>query len=219
MWSALVSLGPVVELRWLPPSTSSFMLRADGRAWWTPQNEARVRYHWVDWKDLSPHLALAVIAAEDQRFMQHRGFDFSALRFAWRYNLDHRRVRGGSTITQQTAKNLFLYPDRSYVRKALEAYFTALLELCWPKRRILETYVNIAEFGDGIFGAGAASDRYFRKAAADLTPSEAALLAAVLPNPRKLRADQPSRFVKARRDWILRQMKQLGGATYLRPLR
>ncbi len=219
LWSAALSLGPVLELRWLPPATSSFMLRADGRAWWNGQTEARVRYRWAEWKDLSPHLALAVIAAEDQHFMQHSGFDFSALRVAWKYNQDHRRLRGGSTITQQTAKNLFLYPERSYFRKALEAYFTALLELAWPKRRILETYLNVAQFGDGIFGAEAASERYFRKPAANLTPSEAALLASALPNPRTLRVDQPSRFVKARRDWILRQMRQLGGTGYLRPLR
>lgn len=195
------------------------MLRAEGLARWQGQIDARVRYRWVEWEDLSPHLALAVIAAEDQRFLQHAGFDFNALQFAWKYNQGHRRVRGGSTITQQTAKNLFLYPERSYFRKAMEAYFTALLELSWSKRRILEIYSNIAQFGDGVFGAAAASERYFRKSPSELTPSEAALLAAVLPNPRKLKANQPSRFVKARRDWILRQMKQLGGTAYLAPLK
>jgi monofunctional biosynthetic peptidoglycan transglycosylase len=195
------------------------MLRAEGLARWQGQIDARVRYRWVEWEDLSPHLALAVIAAEDQRFLQHAGFDFNALQFAWKYNQGHRRVRGGSTITQQTAKNLFLYPERSYFRKAMEAYFTALLELSWSKRRILEIYLNIAQFGDGVFGAAAASERYFRKSPSELTPSEAALLAAVLPNPRKLKANQPSRFVKARRDWILRQMKQLGGTAYLAALK
>lgn len=195
------------------------MLRAEGLARWQGQIDARVRYRWVEWEDLSPHLALAVIAAEDQRFLQHAGFDFNALQFAWKYNQGHRRVRGGSTITQQTAKNLFLYPERSYFRKAMEAYFTALLELSWSKRRILEIYSNIAQFGDGVFGAAAASERYFRKSPSELTPSEAALLAAVLPNPRKLKANQPSRFVKARRDWILRQMKQLGGTAYLAALK
>ena len=195
------------------------MLRAEGLARWQGQIDARVRYRWVEWEDLSPYLALAVLAAEDQRFLQHGGFDFNALQFAWKYNQGHRRVRGGSTITQQTAKNLFLYPERSYFRKAMEAYFTALLELSWSKRRILDIYLNIAQFGDGVFGAAAASERYFRKSPSELTPSEAALLAAVLPNPRKLKANQPSRFVKARRDWILRQMKQLGGTAYLAALK
>lgn len=210
-----LSAGPVLELRWLPPSTTSFMLRAECLALIQGHADSRVRYRWVDWKELSPNLALAVLASEDQRFPDHGGFDFSALRYAWKYNQEHRRIRGGSTITQQTAKNLFLYPGRSYLRKALEAYFTALLELLWPKRRILEIYLNVAQFGDGVFGAEAASERYFHKPANALTLDEAALLAAVLPNPRKFKVEQPSHFVKARRDWILRQLKQLGGRDYL----
>ncbi len=161
---------------------------------------------------------LAVLAAEDQHFATHWGFDLSALRYAWHYNQLHRRIRGGSTITQQTAKNLFLSPARSYVRKGLEAYFTLLLEALWPKRRILEIYLNVAQFGDGLFGAESASLHFFRKSARDLTSAEAALLAAVLPSPRRFQADHPSPFVKARRDWILRQMKQLGGASYLKSL-
>lgn len=214
----MLSLAPVLELRWLAPSTTSFMLRAELLSWLPGQNAQHVRYRWADWKDLSPDLALAVIASEDQHFPDHLGFDVGALQFAWKYNQGHRRMRGGSTITQQTAKNLFLYPERSYLRKALEAYFTALLELCWPKRRILEVYLNVAQFGDGVFGAEAASEHFFHKPAAALTPAEAALLAAVLPSPRKFRVDQPSRFVKARRDWVLRQMRQLGGRTYLKAL-
>lgn len=218
LWLVLLSVGPVIELRWLPPSATMFMLRAECLARWQSRTDERVRYRWVDWRQISPDLALAVIAAEDQRFAEHWGFDFGALQFAWKFNQGHARLRGGSTITQQTAKNLFLHPARSYVRKALEAYFTTLLELSWPKRRILETYLNVAQFGDGVFGAEAASERYFHKSARDLTAGEAALLAAVLPSPRKFRVDQPSRFVRARRDWVLRQMKQLGGTDYLRSL-
>lgn len=213
-----LSLGPVVELRWLPPSTTNFMLRAETLARLEGRPESQVRYRWVPWRELSPNLALAVLASEDQRFPDHHGFDLTALHYAWRYNQQHRRLRGGSTITQQTAKNLFLHPGRSYIRKALEAYFALLLELCWPKRRILEIYLNVAQFGDGVFGAEAASERYFRKPAKDLTAGEAALLAAVLPSPQRFTVEQPSRFVRARRDWILRQMRMLGGTSYLEAL-
>ena len=214
----LLGVGPVLETRWVPPSTTAFMLRADAHAWWQGRPDLRVRYRWVAWSDISPNLGLAVLAAEDQTFSKHWGFDLSALRYAWHYNQLHHRLRGGSTITQQTAKNLFLSPSRSYVRKALEAYFAILLETLWSKRRILETYLNVAQFGDGVFGAEAASVHFFRKSAKDLTSTEAALLAAVLPSPHRFLVDRPSRFVKARRDWILRQMKQLGGASYLKAL-
>ncbi|MGY6214275.1 monofunctional biosynthetic peptidoglycan transglycosylase [Methylolobus aquaticus] len=211
----LSSLGPIVELRWLPPSTSAFMLRAEARAVTTGHVDARVRYRWTDLNSISPQLALAVIAAEDQHFPEHWGFDLAALRSAWRHNRAHARIRGGSTLSQQLAKNLFLSPSRSYLRKGAEAYFTLLLEVLWPKRRILETYLNIAEFGDGVFGAEAASEAYFNKASRDLTANEAALLAAVLPNPQVLTVRRPSRFVRARAAWILRQMRQLGGSGYL----
>lgn len=214
----LVSAGPLIETRWVPPSTTAFMLRADAQALWERRPELRVQYHWVDWSEISPNLTLAVLAAEDQNFPKHWGFDLSALHYAWRYNQFHQRLRGGSTITQQTAKNLFLSPSRSYLRKALEAYFALLLEALWPKRRILETYLNVAQFGVGVFGAEAASLRFFHKSAKNLTPAEAALFAAVLPSPRRFRIDQPTRFVKARRDWILRQMNQLGGTSYLKAL-
>jgi monofunctional biosynthetic peptidoglycan transglycosylase len=213
-----MSLGAAIELRWLPPSTSSFMLQAEIAAVSAGRPSARVKYRWVSLRDISPQLALAVVAAEDQRFPTHWGFDLGALRSAWRHNRLSTRVRGGSTLSQQTAKNLFLFPDRSYVRKVLEAYFTLLIEALWPKRRILETYVNIAEFGDGVFGAEAAAETFFHKPARQLTAQEAALLAAVLPNPHLLSVRRPSRFVRARAAWILRQMDQLGGPAYLRSL-
>lgn len=215
----LASLGAVLELRWIAPSTSSFMLRAELAAVVGGRLDGHVRYRWSDMRAISPQLALAVVAAEDQRFPVHWGFDLRALRSAWVHNLAHARVRGGSTLSQQVAKNLFLSPNRNYVRKAFEAYFTVLLEALWPKRRILEMYLNVAEFGDGVFGAEAASELYFHKAARNLTPQEAALLAAVLPNPRVLNVRRPSRFVRARAAWILRQMEQLGGPGYLQTLR
>jgi monofunctional biosynthetic peptidoglycan transglycosylase len=160
-----------------------------------------------------------VIAAEDQSFVHHHGFNFQAMAQAFKRNLNSKRIRGGSTLTQQTAKNLFLSPHRNFFRKGLEAGLTLLLELLWPKNRILEVYLNIAQFGDGIYGVEAASRAFFGKSASRLEPGEAALLAAVLPNPLKLRVDKPSAYVLKRRDWILRQMRQLGEEYYPSELR
>lgn len=209
----------VLALRWLPPPTSAFMLRAEWQARWEDRKDFVLRHDWVDLTEISPTAGLAVIAAEDQLFVKHHGFNFEAMAQAFRHNLDSGRVRGGSTITQQTAKNLFLYPKRSFLRKALEAGFTALLELLWPKQRILEVYLNAAQFGDGIYGVEAASRAFFGKPAKRLEPAEAALLAASLPNPLKLRIDRPSSYMLKRRDWIRRQMHQLGEEYFPRELR
>ncbi len=160
-------------------------------------------------------MPLAVIASEDQRFADHHGFDLDSIQDAVEDHERGRRLRGASTISQQVAKNVFLWPGRSFVRKGLEAYFTVLIEALWPKRRILEVYLNVAEFGDGLFGVEAASQRYFKKPASRLSLEEAAVLAAVLPNPHRLRAGRPSAYVEERRDWILRQMDQLGGVAYM----
>lgn len=175
----------------------------------------RLRYQWVDWDRIAPSAKLAMVAAEDQRFAQHIGFDLKSLQQALEHNRKSEKLRGGSTISQQTAKNLFLYPGRSYLRKLLEAYFTVLLELFWPKPRILEVYLNIAQYGAGVYGVEAASQEFFGKSAAQLKPAEAALLAAVLPNPVVLRVDRPSAYVRKRQAWILGQMRQLGGAKFL----
>ncbi len=156
-----------------------------------------------------------MIAAEDQKFPQHWGFDFQQIMSAVRENKQRAHVRGASTITQQVAKNMFLWPGRSHLRKGLEAYFTVLLELLWSKQRILEVYLNIAEFAPGVFGASVASARYFDKSAADLDPNEAALLAAVLPNPGRLKLSLPSPYVRGRARWIRQQMVHLGGVSYL----
>lgn len=175
-------------------------------------------YDWQSGKEISPHLLVAVVAAEDQRFGEHSGFDFDAIEKAAEHNSDGGTVRGASTISQQVAKNLFLWPGRSWIRKGLEVGLTVMIETVWSKRRILDVYVNIAEMGDGVFGAEAAAQRFFDKPASALTPREAALLAAVLPNPRLLRADKPSAYVRRRQEWILRQMTQLGGADWLKNL-
>ena len=169
------------------------------------------RRQWVDLTRISPNLALAVVASEDQKFPEHWGFDVEAIEKAYELNQHSHRVRGASTISQQVAKNLFLWSGRSYFRKGLEAYFTVLIEACWPKRRILEVYLNIAEFGYGIYGAEAAAQRFLPQTGITPDRSDAAVLAAVLPNPRRYLASAPSRYVQQRRAWILDQMQALGG--------
>ncbi|MBP6597457.1 MAG: monofunctional biosynthetic peptidoglycan transglycosylase, partial [Arenimonas sp.] len=166
---------------------------------------------------LSPHLPIALVAAEDQKFPQHRGFDLDAIDKALDSNARGGRVRGGSTISQQTAKNLFLWSGGGYFRKGLEAWYTLLIEAMWPKRRILEVYANIAEFGDGVYGAEAAAQQYFGKPASDLSAAEAARLAAVLPNPKKYNAEHPGPYVQRRAAWIQRNVRNLGGPGYLAP--
>ncbi|MCY4030412.1 MAG: monofunctional biosynthetic peptidoglycan transglycosylase [Acidobacteria bacterium] len=217
----VVSLGGplivVLLLRWIPPPTTAFMLQS-AQAHAEAPDWTGTGYRWTAWDDIAPFAGLAVIAAEDQRFPEHHGFDVDAIRAALDDAMQGERLRGASTISQQTVKNLFLWPGRSAVRKGLEAALTLLLELCWSKRRILEVYLNIAEFGDGLFGVTAASERFFGKRPADLGPDEAARLAAVLPNPARLRADRPSRYVRARQRWIRNQMDRLGGVALIEAL-
>lgn len=208
-----LSLVLVVSMRWVHPPTSAFMLRAAVGA--IGDDTWHLRYEWRDLEAISPQAAVAVIASEDQQFPFHYGFDFKSIREAVRHNERSRRIRGASTISQQVAKNLFLWSGRSYVRKGLEAWFTILIELTWPKERILEVYLNVAEFGRGIYGVEAASQAFWHRPAKRLTRDQAALLAAVLPNPLRFRADAPSGYVLARRDWILGQMRGLGGPAYL----
>ena len=224
-WCALALLAwlvltaaPVLLLRWLHPLTSAFMLEQRIAAWQARDRGYRSDYRWVSLEQISPHAAIAVIASEDQLFPFHAGFDFDSIREAVRASEHGRRLRGASTISQQVAKNLFLWPGHSFVRKGLEAYFTVLVEVLWPKERILEMYLNIAQFGDGIYGVQAAAERFWRKPAAHLSSAEAALLAAVLPNPLRLHAERPSHYLLERRDWILGQMRDLGGAAYLHAL-
>ena len=205
-----VTVAPVVALRWIDPPTSAFMLerRVEGLA--NPARRVPVDYQWTDWETVSPNARLAMVAAEDQRFLEHEGFDFESIEKAVEFNKRRGRARGASTISQQVAKNLFLWPGKNYFRKGLEAGYTILIEALWPKRRILEVYLNIAEFGDGTYGVEAASRRFFHKSSSRLTRYEGALLAAVLPNPKRMRADRPSRYVERRAWWIERQMMRLG---------
>jgi monofunctional glycosyltransferase len=175
----------------------------------------RTDYEWVNLERISPHAAIAVIASEDQQFPFHAGFDLNSIRESVRASERGRKLRGASTISQQVAKNLFLWNGRSFVRKGVEAWMTVLIELTWPKERILEVYLNIVELGKGIYGMEAAARRFYHKPAARLTSSEAAVLAAVLPNPVRMHADRPSAYVLERRDWILGQMRALGGPSYL----
>ncbi len=207
------SIGSVLLMRWVNPVTSAFMLRDRALALFSNDKSYHFSHQWVDWNAIATPMKLSVIAAEDQKFPDHYGFDVDSMEKAWAANQRGRRIRGGSTLSQQVAKNLYLWPGRSYVRKGLEAWFTLLIETCWPKRRVLEVYLNSAEFGPGVFGVGAASQRYFRKPAARLKPAEAALLAAVLPNPKRYLVTRPSAYVRSRQAWIVRQMDQLGSAT------
>jgi monofunctional biosynthetic peptidoglycan transglycosylase len=202
-----------VALRWIDPPASAFMLRDRARR--LGADDYRFSHEWRDFDAISRHAALAVIAAEDQRFLEHDGFDFKQIDKALQDRERGRRVRGASTITQQVAKNLFLWPGQSWFRKGLEAGLTVLIELAWDKRRILEIYLNVAEFGRGTWGVEAASQRYFGKPAAKLSRSQAALLAAVLPNPIRYRVDAPSAYVRKRQGWIERQMRALGGTEFL----
>jgi monofunctional biosynthetic peptidoglycan transglycosylase len=196
---------PVAALRFVPPLGSALMLerwveaRAAGRSF-------RLRYDWVPTRRISPALRRAVVASEDQRFFEHRGFDWRSMQSAVGAWWDGERLRGASTISQQVAKNLFLWPGRSFLRKGLEAWLTLWIEVLWPKQRILEVYLNVVELGDGVFGAEAAARRYFGRSAAGLAAHEAALLAAMLPSPRRASVANPSRALRERQLWILRQI-------------
>ena len=208
---------PVVCLRWIPAPTSAFMMEKRVAAFFRGEPRNVIRHRWIGWESISPQMRLAAVAAEDQKFPHHWGFDFESIADAVQHTGAKGRLRGASTITQQVARNLFLWPGRSYVRKGLEAYFTVLLELLWTKRRILEVYLNIAEFGDGAYGVYAASQTFFGKRASELQRQDAALLAAVLPNPARLHVRNPSAYVRERAGWIEEQMVQLGSA-YLQRL-
>lgn len=212
---ALLSIGQVLLLRWVDPWGSSFMANRQMQAWLAGDSTLRIDYRWRDLEQISRQLPIAVVASEDQRFLQHRGFDFAAIKRAHEHNQRGRKIRGASTLSQQLAKNLFLWGGRSYVRKALEAWYTLWIEALWPKRRILEVYVNVVEFGDGIYGAEAAAQRLFKRSAARLGLTQAARLAAVLPSPKRYNAAKPGPYVQKRSRQIERQVRALGGPGYL----
>jgi monofunctional biosynthetic peptidoglycan transglycosylase len=210
----ILSILPIVLLRWIDPITSSFMLQYQ----WTHSADQALDYQWRDWGQLSPQLKIAVVAAEDQTFPDHYGFDFKSIIDALEQRQQGGSSRGASTISQQVVKNLLLWPGQSWVRKGLEAWLTLVIETVCSKQRILEIYLNIAQWGNGQFGAQAASRVYFNKDAVQLNRSEAALLAAVLPNPVRFRVDNPSKYTLDRQRWILRQIRGLGGPRYLSDL-
>lgn len=214
----LVTVLQVAALRFIDPWFSSFMAIRQVQAWAAGDGDFRVAYDWRDLEEISASVPVALVASEDQRFAEHHGFDFKAIEKARANNARGRKVRGASTISQQTAKNLFLWSGRSYVRKGIEAWYTVLIETLWPKRRIIEVYANIAEFGDGVYGAQAAARTYFRKDAGRLGNAEAARLAAVLPNPKRYSVARPGPYVQRRSRAVERQMRQIGGAGYLKSL-
>lgn len=185
----------------------AFERKFDGKSW-------KIDKEWRDFDEISLNLKKAIIAAEDARFLEHSGFDFKAMEHAYKKNKDGKKIRGGSTITQQMVKNVFLWPGRSYIRKGFEAYFTVLVELFWSKKRILEVYLNVIEMGDGIYGAEAATQKYYKKSCKSLLKSEAALLAAVLPNPRRWTPANPTAYIYRRQAIIRRNMNALNNLTF-----
>jgi monofunctional biosynthetic peptidoglycan transglycosylase len=214
---ALLTVIPVLALRWIDPPTSAFMLERRAEGVFIPSRRVHIDYEWEGLDHISRNVQLAVMASEDQKFLEHEGLDFESIEKA--LDQRHRRghMRGASTISQQVAKNLFLWSGRTWIRKGIEAGYTVLIETFWTKRRILEVYLNIAEFGDGTYGVGAASPKFFGKPASRLTRHEACLLAAVLPAPKRMHADNPSPYVENRAWWIERQMMRLG-AHHLDPV-
>jgi monofunctional biosynthetic peptidoglycan transglycosylase len=211
----IISFLLVLTLRWINPPTSMMMTIQRCEAVVNHRKDFRIDYRWVNWEQIAKHLPLAIIASEDQKFTNHHGFDLEAITDAVKTRMNGGRLRGASTITQQVAKNLFLWPGKSLSRKGIEAYFTALIEIFWSKRRVLEVYMNIAEFGDGIFGVEAACQRYFGKPAGNIHLWEAARLAAVLPGPKTMNPKHPSAYVYKRAQWIQRQIDQMGGEQVL----
>lgn len=211
-----LGLAGILLFSFLPVPFSAVMVERQVSAWLSGNFGYIAHSDWVGMDDIAPAMVLAVIAAEDQKFPQHWGFDLQAIESALAHNQRNQtRIRGASTLSQQTAKNLFLWDGRSWLRKGLEVAFTAGIELVWTKRRILTVYLNIAEFGPGVFGVEEAARRYFNKSASRLSTSEAALLAAVLPNPHRYKVQAPTGYVARRQQWIMRQMRQLGGESFL----
>ncbi|MBC7389390.1 MAG: monofunctional biosynthetic peptidoglycan transglycosylase [Opitutaceae bacterium] len=200
----LTSFGLTFIYRYInPPFTPLMLIRTSEQIY--KAEKIKWKYKWVDLKDMSPFVAKAALAAEDQKFYDHNGFDFDAIYTAFQTNQFSKKIRGGSTITQQTAKNVFLWPGRSWLRKGLEAYFTFLIEFMWPKERILEIYLNVIEMGKGVYGAEAAANTYYYKSCKNLTKAESAAIASIFPLPLKWDPVKPSPYLHKKQDWIRRQ--------------
>jgi monofunctional biosynthetic peptidoglycan transglycosylase len=218
IWKAMLcffglSILSVIIFKWVPIPFTPLMVtriiefKLEG-------DDAIYSHKWVPLEDISPNLQKAVIASEDGNFLKHNGFDFEAMQKAFKNNNKGKRLKGGSTISQQTAKNIFLWQGRSYIRKGLEAYFTVLIELIWGKERIMEVYLNSIEMGNGVYGAQEAARHWYSKTATNLTPREAAGIAAILPNPRKFKASNSSSYINRRKDKIMRVMRHVGKIEY-----
>jgi monofunctional biosynthetic peptidoglycan transglycosylase len=211
LWFFGITIGLVLLYAVVPVPVTPLMLQRCWEQSLDDKRDVRLKHDWVPFNELSPHLQLAVVCAEDQTFLEHVGFDFEAIEKAYEHNKKSKRKRGASTISQQTAKNAFLWPSRSWLRKGLEVYFTFLIETVWSKKRIMTVYLNSIEFGDGIYGAEAAARHFFGKNARELNRQESALLASVLPNPLKYKVEAPSANVKQRQQWVISQMRMWGG--------
>ncbi|MCB0456877.1 MAG: monofunctional biosynthetic peptidoglycan transglycosylase [Flavobacteriaceae bacterium] len=209
LWFLAISILWVLLYKWVPvPYTPLMAIRS-----LEAEGDFETKHDWVPMEEISTELQLAVISAEDQNFINHNGFDYEAIQKAYKNNQKGKRVKGGSTISQQTAKNVFLWPQRSWFRKGLETYFTFLIETLWSKERILEVYLNSIEMGNGVYGAEAASQYWFHKSAKKLTRYQAASIAVILPNPRKYKASGSSNYVENRKSWLVRQMNNYGTFT------
>ncbi|MFZ4679156.1 MAG: monofunctional biosynthetic peptidoglycan transglycosylase [Flavobacterium sp.] len=213
LWFFGLSILSVIIFKWVPIPFTPLMVtriiefKLEGK-------DAIYSHKWVPLEDISPNLQKAVIASEDGNFLKHNGFDFEAMQKAFKNNNKGKRIKGGSTISQQTAKNVFLWQGRSYIRKGLEAYFTVLIELIWGKERIMEVYLNSIEMGNGVYGAQEAARHWYSKTATNLTPREAAGIAAILPNPRKFKASNSSSYINRRKVKIMRVMRYVGKIEY-----
>jgi len=209
LWFFGSTFAVVCIYRFIPPPLTPLMIIRVFEQAADEKRDVRLTKDWVSLDEMSPSMPLAVITSEDQKFEEHYGFDLEAIEKAQKYNDRHKgkKVKGASTISQQTAKNVFLWPQRSYVRKAFEVYFTSLIELLWSKERIIEVYLNVIEMGDGIYGAEAASQEYFKKPVSDINNAQAALIAACLPNPIRWSPAKPTAYIKRKQSWIIRHMR------------
>lgn len=214
----IVTVIIVVILRWVNPPISSYMAQHVIVAWWNNKPPPRLRHQWIDYENMDWTIKVAAITSEDQRFAENFGFDFKQIQKAIEEAHSLKTIRGASTITQQTARNLFLWPAHSFFRKGIEAYFTVLLELLWPKTRILEVYLNIAQFGPNVYGVAAASRIYFNTTASHLSKYQSALMVTALPDPTDYSLVHPSSYMLQRRQWVLKYMNKLGNRAYLRRL-
>ncbi|WP_460220329.1 monofunctional biosynthetic peptidoglycan transglycosylase [Psychroserpens sp. MEBiC05023] len=212
LWLFVFSIVIVFVFKWVPVPITPLMLIRNIEQ--TDKNKKGWKHNWVAIEDISKHMQLAVICSEDQLFLKHNGFDIKAIEKAYENNQKGRKIKGASTISQQTAKNVFLWPQRSWLRKGLEAYFTFLIELIWSKERIIEVYLNSIEMGPGIYGIEAASQYWFKKQATSLSRYEAAAIASILPNPLRYKANPATVYIEGRKTWIVKQMQYFGPLEY-----